>query len=83
MLFRSAVRFIEKYNVKYIIVGQMEEGMYSADGIAKFAEADGVPAIVADENGVETEYNSLWECVYDRGNTRIYEVTMDGIGDEQ
>ncbi len=79
----TAVRFIEKYNVKYIIVGQMEEGMYSADGIAKFAEADGVPAIVADENGVETEYSSLWECVYDRGNTRIYEVTMDGIGDEQ
>ena len=68
----DAARFLEKYHVKYIIVGQMEKGMYSADGIAKFSEAAG-----------GAEYGNLWKCVYDRGHTQIYEVNMDRIGDEQ
>ncbi len=59
---QSACSFLAKYNVKYIIVGQMEKGMYSREGIAKFAEQAGV----------------LWDCVYDHENTQIYEVkTID------
>ena len=50
--------FLDKYNVKYIIAGQMEKGMYSESGMAKFRTMDG----------------DLWNCVYDQGNTQIYEV---------
>lgn len=50
--------FLEKYNVKYIIDGQMEKGMYDAGGMAKFAEQNG----------------TLWRCIYDQDNTQIYEV---------
>lgn len=72
----EAVRFLEEYHVKYIIVGQMEKGMYSASGIAKFNEA-------AAESEDGAEYGNLWKCVYDRGHTQIYEVNMDRIGEEQ
>ena len=54
----SVRSFLEKYGVKYIIVGQMEKGMYSEEGIAKFEDFDGV----------------FWDCVYDHDNTQIYEV---------
>ena len=54
----TARSFIDKYNVKYIIAGQMEKGMYSEEGIAKFRTMDG----------------KLWNCVYDQDNTQIYEV---------
>ena len=54
----DAVSFLSLYNVKYIIVGQMEKGMYDPAGIAKFPEQEGI----------------LWSCVYDQGNTQIYEV---------
>ncbi len=72
----DAVRFLAKYNVKYIIVGQMEKGMYSAAGIAKFSEAAG-------ESGNGAEDGCLWKCVYDHGHTQIYEVNIDRIGAEQ
>ena len=54
----TAAAFLERYGVKYIIVGQMEKGMYTEEGIAKFAGNDG----------------NLWRCVYDKGNTQIYSV---------
>ena len=54
----SAKEFLDKYNVKYIIVGQMEKGMYSEEGIAKFSSYNG----------------TAWNCVYNQGNTQIYEV---------
>lgn len=54
----TAKRFLDDYHVKYIIVGQMEKGMYTEEGIAKFAGNDG----------------NLWRCVYDKGNTQIYSV---------
>ncbi len=53
-----AEEFLKTYNVRYIIVGQMEKGMYDAAGIAKFDSQDGL----------------LWECVYSDGNTQIYSV---------
>lgn len=54
----AARQFLEKYNVKYIIVGQMERGLYGDAGIMKFEENDGV----------------LWNCVYDHAETKIYKV---------
>lgn len=56
----SAKRFLDQYQVKYIIVGQMEKGMYPGPGIEKFANLDG----------------SLWNCVYDKDETQIYEVMI-------
>ena len=54
----TAQAFLEKYNVKYIIVGQMERGMYSEAGISKFASQDGI----------------LWDRVYSEGNTEIFKI---------
>jgi len=34
----EAMKFLRRYNVQYIIVGEMERGRYEAAGIAKFAE---------------------------------------------
>lgn len=53
-----AQQFLARYSVKYIIVGQMERGMYEAAGIAKFEELEG----------------SLWHCIYEKDDTQIYEV---------
>ena len=57
----DARRFLDQYNVRYIIVGQMEKGMYSEEGIAKFPAFEG----------------ELWSLVYDRDNTQIYRVSAD------
>jgi YYY domain-containing protein len=54
----SARGFLERYNVRYIVVGQLERAAYTADGIAKFERFDG----------------KLWEEVYRDGRTAIYEV---------
>ncbi|HSG42671.1 MAG TPA: DUF2298 domain-containing protein [Anaerolineales bacterium] len=50
--------FLKTYDVKYIIVGQLERAAYSSEGIAKFEQADG----------------SYWREVYRDGQTAIYEV---------
>lgn len=50
--------FLRKYDVQYIIVGQLERAAYSAEGIAKFEQFEG----------------SLWRAVYRDGQTVIYEV---------
>ncbi|MDZ4160158.1 MAG: DUF2298 domain-containing protein, partial [Anaerolineaceae bacterium] len=54
----QALTFLRKYNVRYIIVGQLEQGYYSAEGIAKFAHWQG----------------DLWQAVYRDGTTTIYET---------
>ena len=54
----TAQAFLAKYNVKYIIVGQMERGMYSKEGISKFAAQEGV----------------LWDRIYSEESTEIYRV---------
>ncbi|GAB4454184.1 MAG: hypothetical protein OHK0041_18460 [Anaerolineales bacterium] len=53
-----ARRFLQKYGVKYIIVGQLERAAYTPEGIAKFEQFDG----------------TLWRSVYRDGQTVIYEV---------
>jgi uncharacterized membrane protein len=54
----STREFLERYNVRYIVVGQLERAEYSPAGIAKFERFDG----------------SLWKEVYRAGQTTIYEV---------
>ncbi|MHC1740875.1 MAG: DUF2298 domain-containing protein [Anaerolineaceae bacterium] len=53
-----ALSFLKKYNIKYIIVGQLEEAYYPGDGLAKFGMYDGV----------------YWKKMYQELNTTIYEV---------
>ena len=67
--------FLKKYNVRYIIVGQLEHAKYTpgdpggsvpagaSDGLAKF----------------EANNNILWHEVYRDGNTVIYEVPGNGV----
>ena len=50
--------FLKKYDVKYIIVGQLERAEYIPEGIAKFEQAEG----------------QYWRAVYRDGQTVIYEV---------
>ncbi|MCC7119470.1 MAG: glycosyltransferase family 39 protein [Anaerolineales bacterium] len=60
---QTALQFLKKYEVKYIIVGQLERNIYPAldgasDGLAKFAQYDG----------------QYWKTVYHDQDTTIYEV---------
>ena len=50
--------FLERYDVRYIIVGQLEHAAYSPEGIAKFERLNG----------------GYWQEVYRDGNTAIYKV---------
>ena len=54
----AAADFLGKYDVRYIILGQQERGMYSGPGLEKFEDVDGL----------------LWREVYRHGETVIYEV---------
>lgn len=54
----DATAFLNKYNVKYIVVGQLEEAIYPMEGLAKFYQVDGMP----------------WKIVYQQGMTTILEV---------
>jgi YYY domain-containing protein len=51
--------FIRKYDVRYIIVGQLERIKYAGNGLLRFEEWNG----------------DLWQEVYRDGQTVIYEVT--------
>jgi YYY domain-containing protein len=50
--------FLAKYNVRYIIVGQLEHIYYDASGLQKFSQYDGI----------------YWKTVYHNMDTTIYEV---------
>ena len=52
--------FLKTYNVRYIIVGELERAAYTPEGLAKFKAFDG----------------KYWRAVYSDGNTVIYEVTQ-------
>ncbi|MCX6054935.1 MAG: DUF2298 domain-containing protein [Chloroflexi bacterium] len=54
----NAVSFLKNYNVKYIILGQMELAYYPGEGLKKFEKYDGV----------------YWKEVYREKSTVIYEV---------
>ncbi len=54
----ETIAFLKKYNVSYIVVGQMEEGMYTYEGLYKFERYDRI----------------LWDEVYQNGDTFLYQV---------
>jgi YYY domain-containing protein len=54
----EAILFLKKYNVRYIIVGQVENIYYPGSGLLKFEAYDGI----------------LWNEVFRDGTTVIYEV---------
>ena len=54
----DAEAFLRKYNVQYVILGQLERIYYDGPGLAKFAEQEG----------------TLWDKVYEEGETVIYRV---------
>jgi uncharacterized membrane protein len=53
-----ARQFLKRYNVRYIILGQLERATYPGTGLEKFAQFSG----------------SMWQAVYMEGDTAIYEV---------
>lgn len=55
---RAARNFIDRYDVEYIIVGQLEKTVYHQEGLMKFEEFSGM----------------LWDVVYEAADTRIYKV---------
>jgi YYY domain-containing protein len=54
----EARAFLEKYNVRYIVVGPLERAAYTRKGLDKFETFDG----------------TYWNAVYRDGETVIYEV---------
>jgi uncharacterized membrane protein len=56
----EAVAFIQKYQIKYIIVGQLEKIIYPGIGLDKFDNFNG----------------NFWENVFEFGDTKIYYVTI-------
>jgi len=54
----SALNFLDKYDVRYIVVGQLEDIYYDSAGLRKFARYDG----------------THWKVVYQDVDTTIYEV---------
>jgi YYY domain-containing protein len=54
----TARAFLEKYDVRYIVVGQLEGNYYPGDGLLKFEEYN----------------NTLWQMVYQDSKTTIYKV---------
>jgi uncharacterized membrane protein len=50
--------FLGRYDVHYIVVGQLEQAVYTVKGLSKFAEWNG----------------ALWDEVYRDGRTVIYQV---------
>ncbi len=66
----AARAFLQKYNVRYIIVGQLERAKY-----APGAPGGAVPAGDPDGLAKFDQYNGVfWKEVYHQGNTVIYQV---------
>jgi len=57
----EAEDFLRRYDVQYIVVGQLEKGNYPGPGLDKFEDWDG----------------DLWQAVYNQEDTAIYQVLTD------
>ncbi len=61
----AAVRdFLRRYDVRYIVVGQLEQAYYPGPGLDKFAAWNG----------------RLWQEVFRVGNTVVYKVLCENVG---
>jgi len=60
---RYVIDFIEKYDIEYIVLGQLEKIFYPGAGLDKFDAYEG----------------QLWERVYQIGETDIYKVLDEAI----
>jgi YYY domain-containing protein len=58
---QRAKAILDKYGVKYIIIGQLERALYTGPGLDKFEQADGL----------------FWKKVFHQGDTTIYQVVED------
>jgi len=67
---QAALNFIHKYNVRYIIVGQLERAKYVPGGFSNLVPTFGVDGLAK----FETYNGKYWHSVYRDGNTVIYEV---------
>lgn len=66
----AARLFLQKYNVGYIIVGQIERGKFNSEGPDNFVAPEGLAKFAAGDG-------RYWKAVYQDGDTVIYEVTED------
>ena len=67
---QTTLNFLNKYNVRYIIVGQLERAKYMPGGFSNL-----VPAGAPDSLAKFEQYNGkYWHSVYRDGSTVIYEV---------
>jgi YYY domain-containing protein len=67
---QAALAFLHKYNVRYIIVGQLERAKYAPGAPQGPVPAGGADGLVK----FETFNGIYWHEVYRDGNTVIYEV---------
>jgi YYY domain-containing protein len=67
---QAALNFLHKYNVRYIIVGQLERAKYMPGGFSALVPAGGVDGLAK----FETYNGKCWHSVYRDGSTVIYEV---------
>ncbi len=56
----EAKDFLKKYNVSYVVLGQLERAFFPGDGLNKFDKFNGI----------------LWDAVYSQGDTMIYKVRV-------
>ncbi len=66
----AARAFLSKYNIRYIIVGQLERAKYAPGAPGGFVQAGGPDGLAKFD-----QYNgALWKEVYRSGDTVIYQV---------
>jgi YYY domain-containing protein len=65
----AAQAFLDKYDVRYIVLGQLEQLNYPAEGLGKFPALEGI----------------LWQLVYQDRDTEIYQVleSLPGVALEE
>jgi YYY domain-containing protein len=67
---QAALDFLHKYNVRYIIVGQLERAKYLPGGFSNLVPVGGPDGLAK----FETYDGKYWHSVYRDGSTVIYEV---------
>jgi uncharacterized membrane protein len=69
---QATLNFLHKYNVRYIIVGQLERAKYMPGGFSNLVPAGGLDGLAK----FERYDGKYWHSVYRDGSTVIYEVNQ-------